>query len=106
MANGLDLKCRFENLSRRGGVVQRHLTKRDKSGAESTLKLPESIDPVQATPLELFDIAWLRLKHRPPEPMNGARIRLMDLVAGCGGLSIGVSEECGVLELPAHSLLA
>jgi hypothetical protein len=30
----------------------------------------------------------------------------MDLVAGCGGLSIGVSEECGVLELPAHSLLA
>jgi DNA (cytosine-5)-methyltransferase 1 len=106
MEGRLDLVHGFEKFSRRGQVVRRHLTKRDQSVAESTIKLPESIDPTETALTELFDFAWLKSKQRPSETVGGAQIRVVDLFAGCGGLSVGVSEACRALELNAHTVLA
>ncbi len=40
------------------------------------------------------DIDWLRSPTRPVGRKGGIAIRSVDLFAGCGGLTLGVSEAC------------
>jgi len=55
----------------------------------------------------LFDLAWLRSSTAPPRSKKGSRVvRIVDLFAGCGGLSVGIAEACRALELEMHSVLA
>jgi DNA (cytosine-5)-methyltransferase 1 len=46
--------------------------------------------------------SWLRMKKRPRRPV-GKPVRSVDLFAGCGGLSLGVTESCRRLGLN-HSI--
>ena len=52
-----------------------------------------------------FDAAWLRTRTLPDEEPRG-RVKIVDLFAGCGGLSLGVSEACRALQLKAEHLIA
>lgn len=112
MTERLELGTHLEYFELRGRVLRRKLKRRDHSSAHSTIKLPSSIqlqnpiDRSQSNLAELFDLAWLRSTKRPPTAIGAEEVRVVDLFAGCGGLSIGIAEACRALGLRAHSVLA
>jgi DNA (cytosine-5)-methyltransferase 1 len=52
------------------------------------------------------DYAFLRRKSRPDYETGDGTVRLVDLFAGCGGLSLGVAEACRSLKLRLDIRLA
>lgn len=54
----------------------------------------------------IFDLMWLKSTRRPRTPGNRGVVRIVDLFAGCGGLSVGVSEACRALGLTPAIVLA
>lgn len=102
----LDLHLGIESFSSLGRVIRRQVTRRDGSVAESSIRAPEG-ETVDDQRLDRqFDLAWLRSSFQPPVAQDLPLVRVVDLFAGCGGLSIGIAEACRALELEAHSVLA
>lgn len=48
---------------------------------------------------EIADSLWLHSVRSPDAPSGPRQIRVLDLFAGCGGLSLGVLEACRALNL-------
>lgn len=55
---------------------------------------------------ESFDLSWLQASKRPAFQGTKGEIRVVDLFAGCGGLSLGIAEACRALELEMVPVLA
>lgn len=55
--------------------------------------------PTSASASEQFDLSWLQSTAPPALPHPRGAIRVVDLFAGCGGLSLGIAEACRALEL-------
>jgi DNA (cytosine-5)-methyltransferase 1 len=55
---------------------------------------------------EAFDLGWLMAKAWPQNENPIGEVRVVDLFAGCGGLSLGVWEACRALGLSMHAAMA
>jgi DNA (cytosine-5)-methyltransferase 1 len=53
-----------------------------------------------------FDLSWLRSGTEPPNTASGQPLRVADLFAGCGAMSLGVREACRALQLPLEFTFA
>src|SRR5262245_43527531 len=53
-----------------------------------------------------FDLGWLGPREAPPSPRPRARVRIADMFAGCGGLTLGIAEACRALALRPVPALA
>ncbi len=76
-----------------------------RSGEEIISELPGVLTG-QATPHYAFDKAWLTLANRPFTPSSRPPVRVVDLFAGCGGLSVGVEEACRAVGRSTEHVLA
>lgn len=89
-----------ESFSWDGRKLRRFVTARDGRQLESPLPVPSNRKPrgqrvTRATAEQLL----LRSgSPPPPEQVRGA-VNVVDLFAGCGGLSLGISEACRALGL-------
>ena len=85
-------------------TIRREVLRRNGSTAMSSLSPPE---PCLAPGLDrLFDKAWLTSTVAPPVSDPTGVVRVVDLFAGCGGLSLGVLEACRALQLEMWSVMA
>lgn len=83
----------------------RKILRRNGEAALSRLKAnfsPEKNSDIQ----ELFDSAFLRSRTLPTHTEPKGKIRVVDLFAGCGAMSLGVWEACRALQLEAQMLMA
>jgi len=60
----------------------------------------------RALQIEGGDQSFLRSERRPMYAVEAPPLRLVDLFAGCGGLSLGVLEACRALKRPLEIALA
>lgn len=88
----------------RGGIVRRLVKRR--GGSISSSEIRFTFDPTGLTAAETFDLAWLRSTNAPATATAAKIIRSVDLFAGCGGLSVGISEACRSLGLELWPVLA
>jgi DNA (cytosine-5)-methyltransferase 1 len=94
----------FERFRTRNGAYERVLTR--SGGTTSTsLLAPAPIPDGPATPDDA-ERAWLRSTTAPPQSSSRDSVRVVDLFAGCGGLSIGLAEAARALNRPFEPLLA
>lgn len=56
--------------------------------------------------IEGADLAFLRRKNRPEDPDGSERLRMVDLFAGSGGLTLGAMEACRTLGVGLEVRLA
>lgn len=84
------------------GLVFKRVERGDGSSAVSSV-----IDLAKGTrrPRDRFDASWLRAAT-PPPAANGDAVAIVDLFAGCGGLSLGATEACRALGVRAEHVLA
>jgi DNA (cytosine-5)-methyltransferase 1 len=87
-----------------GATVTRSVRRRDGATVSSSLTIPTSSDHLSAP--DAFDLAWLRSQVAPSAPLGARTVSVVDLFAGCGGLSIGIAEACRALGLRMRSVLA
>jgi len=87
-----------------GGRVVRTVLKRDGTPVTTALPVPDGSDALSAG--QAFDLAWLRSTEPPAEATGALPVRVVDLFAGCGGLSVGIAEACRALGLRAEHVLA
>jgi DNA (cytosine-5)-methyltransferase 1 len=80
-------------------VVRRVRTRSDEI-VESCVPLIGEVPQGIADAEALFDFAWLRSKARPPMRADGEPLRVADLFAGCGAMSLGVAEASRALGRP------
>ena len=79
---------------------------RDGGVRRSAIVVPRGLRSITSSPGEVFDAAWLRSAGVPPSTSPRGEVRVVDLFAGCGGLTLGVWEACRALELRMTPLLA
>jgi DNA (cytosine-5)-methyltransferase 1 len=106
VADRLDLQLGIERFARRRSTLTRRLSRRDGTVSESTIRIPDSVNEEELRLDRLFDLAWLRSTSQPSATRTSGVVRVVDLFAGCGGLSVGITEACRALELEAYSVLA
>jgi DNA (cytosine-5)-methyltransferase 1 len=84
------------------GLVVRSILRRDGSVAVSVVA-----DTAPRTPdlRDRYDLSWLRSRCAPPSG-SGEPLNIVDLFAGCGGLSLGVAEACRALDRRVAHVLA
>lgn len=83
------------------GIAIRNVRRRDGSAATSSVI---DVTPNTRSSRDRFDWSWLRAIAAPPIS-TGEAVAIVDLFAGCGGLSLGAAEACRALGLrPAHVL--
>ena len=92
----------FFSVDTNAGLAFRSVQRRDGSLGMSTV-----IDMAPGTrrPRDRFERSWLRAPS-PPPAASGPPVAIVDLFAGCGGLSLGASEACRALGLSASHVLA
>jgi DNA (cytosine-5)-methyltransferase 1 len=85
--------------------ITRTILRRDGSSAKSSIEAlsqPTEFSDIQA----LFDLSFLRTKNIPKHSKPKKTIRIVDLFAGCGAMSLGAWEACRALESEMKSLMA
>jgi len=105
-ATKLEMNLSIESFVHEGGRLWRQVPRRDGTFAKSSIRIPESISSSDSQLDQLFDLAWLTSNSPPRAYATKDTIRIVDLFAGCGGLSVGITEACRALELNAHTVLA
>ena len=95
------------------GLFEEFRTLGDGREIERTMRLPDGTHTTSAVGAvttdhvlrDRFDRSWLRSRSLPASVSRG-RVSVVDLFAGCGGLSLGVVEACRALQLEAEHPLA
>ena len=93
-----------ESYEIRENCVHRTVLTRDGAPRVSETHLPESGGDY--SPAALFDQAWLRSSTSPISGRTQGAVRVVDLFAGCGGLSLGIQEAARSLQLDFQAVLA
>lgn len=90
------------SLDSAAGLIHRRVQRRDGSSALSTV-----IDAARGTRRvrDRHDMSWLR-SSGPPATGGGDAVTIVDLFAGCGGLSLGATEACRALGRRSEHALA
>jgi DNA (cytosine-5)-methyltransferase 1 len=97
----------IESFDWRSQRLVRVIRRRDGSAAWSEIPVAGDLPRVAIPDSRLAEYALLRADSPPPEtPADGSSVRLVDLFAGCGGLSLGLSEACRALGLRCDPRLA
>lgn len=86
---------------RRGQEIERAVRLPDGSKALSAVAAATRDSDLR----DRFDGSWLRAPSMPASGGRG-RVSIVDLFAGCGGLSLGLAEACRALQLEAEHSLA
>lgn len=94
----------LERFRTRNGAFERVLTHSD--GTTSTSLLARAPIPDGPATADDAERAWLRCTTAPPQASTRDSVRVVDLFAGCGGLSIGLAEAARALDRPFEPLLA
>lgn len=92
----LDRSLEVESYSVDGNRVVRTVTTRTGEQRESTVRATEEMS---GDPADRYDLAWLQCRETlsPVRPVG--EVRVVDLFAGCGGLSLGIAEASRALRL-------
>lgn len=87
------------------GKIVRRVQRRDGTASLSAVECPVGIEDVDLS--AAFDSVWLRNSVRPAlEVQPTGSVRVVDLFAGCGGLSVGLEEAGRALGLTVNHVLA
>lgn len=81
----------------RAKTVTRSVTRRDGSRVDTEIALAAGTSTISAD--AAFDLSWLRSVSAPEIRESHQEVRVVDLFAGCGGLSVGLAEACHALGL-------
>jgi DNA (cytosine-5)-methyltransferase 1 len=104
---GLMDEATVDSYSRSGQKLVRHLLRRDGTSVCSVVSnLAHDSENAQWSNDALYDFSWLRHATSPATPGSGSNVRVVDLFAGCGGLTLGVAEACRALAMTVDPLLA
>lgn len=77
------------------GLISRHVRRRRGDVLTSSIPSNQSGGDLAAE----FDLAWMRRKVASAVPQAGPSIAVVDLFAGCGGMSLGLCEAARALGL-------
>ncbi len=94
-----------ESFSISGEVVCRVVSLGEVEIGSSQIKVDKS-DLDLSDLAKSFDLAWLKSKKAPEAQSIRKTVHVVDLFAGCGGLSIGLHEAARALGIHAESKLA
>ncbi len=97
------LSC--ESYKREGSELVRKVQLRDGDVAESHIKVAARHKKA-STPDATFDQAWLSSLTPPGPTESRGIVRVVDVFAGCGGLTLGVAEAARALGLKLEPRLA
>ena len=100
---------RVERYSSEGSSLIRQSTHRDGSITESRVKVPSgrpSAAVFDSGSDADYDGAWLASEQRPEQTERHGAVRVVDVFAGCGGLTLGVEEACRALGFEMDARLA
>lgn len=95
-----------ESFRRTSQYVVREVVRRDHSIARSRIRIVEGLEKSQLSASDLHDLCWLRSSTEPGLSAEYEPVRVVDLFAGCGGLSVGIREACRALGYRMESVLA
>jgi DNA (cytosine-5)-methyltransferase 1 len=84
--------------------IERTLLRRN--GDVSTTVIRTASDSAASSADAAFDLAWLKSASRPEVANPRNVVRIVDLFAGCGGLSVGIAEAARGLGMRMDAVLA
>ena len=93
-----------EDFGRHRGNVIRAVRTRNGQIRSSSVMEPSGWSTVMSDS-EAFDLGWMMSAGWPRNESPLGEVRVVDLFAGCGGLSLGVWEACRALGLSMTSVL-
>lgn len=103
----MDHMTRIEDYVHDGGELLRRVECRDGSVVESRLKCVRAARPKVGLPLDAwYDGEWLSSSVLPARTQIRGTVSVIDVFAGCGGLTLGVAEACRALGLAMEPALA
>lgn len=97
---------RVEQYADDGGELVRLATCRDGTVVESRIKRRRLDIDTDSTVDAQYDGQWLAAGQVPPRTDTRGTVRVVDVFAGCGGLTLGLAESCRALGLAMDPLLA
>lgn len=92
-----------ETFAIRGDEIIRTVLARN--GEQRSSGVPVSVSAATASS-DAFDLSWLETSTQLTSQRIRGEVRVVDLFAGCGGLSLGIAEACRALELQMVPVLA
>ncbi|MDX8518721.1 DNA cytosine methyltransferase [Mesorhizobium dulcispinae] len=84
------------SFSLEGDSINKHVRRRSGSLAKSSVRRTAFSGDLAAD----FDLSWLRSIITPGGVATGAPLRVADLFAGAGAMSLGLLEACRALQIP------
>ena len=88
------------------GTLRRMTTRRDGSVSESTVTSVGRVTRPESDLGAAYDEAWLRTQSLSHLDVPRETTRVVDLFAGCGGMTLGVTEAARALGMGCESVLA